>query len=432
MPFALPVLILIRLIRPFLLVRLENIGPSMGPLALHPEIYLCEQEVGVRVPKKRYKDIFYSPEIVCNYQMFKMWKRVIFIWPYWTFGIVAWLNDLIPGGSSHKFCFYDDRDVNNLLEKTKPHVNFSIGEEERGRIGLSLLGIPEGSPFVCFLVRDGAYGDLVGSEKYHRLFRNTDIDNYVLAMEALVNRGYYVIRMGATASKPLNTFNSKIIDYAMNGMRSEFMDVYLGSKCAFCVTTSSGWDAIVALFRRPLVITNQTPAFQPYTHLDKILITFKKHINSKDGRELSLSEIFSVGAGFFGRTYYYDLAGIELIENSPKEICDVVIEMAERLDGSWKHHEDDEALQRRFWEIFPTKSKRLILENYPCMIPAIPVEMFEHLDGRYRKYDEDFKKRFWEIFPAAWLEPYSERPIHGEIRARFGAHYLRNNQGWLK
>jgi hypothetical protein len=44
--------------------------------------------------------------------------------------------------------------------------------------------------------------------------------------------------------------------------------------------------------------------------------------------------------------------GIELVENSPEEILDVVIEMDERLKGTWENSEEDEELQRRFWNIF--------------------------------------------------------------------------------
>ena len=45
---------------------------------------------------------------------------------------------------------------------------------------------------------------------------------------------------------------------------------------------------------------------------------------------------------------------IDLIESNPEEIKAAVIEMAERLLGKWQTSEEDEALQDRFWEQFPT------------------------------------------------------------------------------
>ena len=100
-----------------------------------------------------------------------------------------------------------------------------------------------------------------------------------------------------------------------------------------------------------------------------------------------MREIFDYDVGFCLHTSEYESKGIKLIESSPEEIRDVVIEMAERLAGIWQSHPDDNALQKRFWEIFPTDAV---------------------------KDDSEGK------------------PLHGEIRARFGAHFLRNNRDWLE
>jgi len=45
-----------------------------------------------------------------------------------------------------------------------------------------------------------------------------------------------------------------------------------------------------------------------------------------------------------------------LIENTPQEICDVAMEMDDRLRGIWETTEEDEELQKRFWSFFkPSK-----------------------------------------------------------------------------
>ena len=86
------------------------------------------------------------------------------------------------------------------------------------------------------------------------------------------------------------------------------------------------------------------------------------------------------------RTSDYETKGVDLIENTPEEFRDVAIEMDERLSGTWQAHSDDEALQQRFWEIFPTDA----------------------------------------------VDTSKGNPLHGEIRARFGTAFLRNNPEWLK
>jgi len=123
-----------------------------------------------------------------------------------------------------------------------------------------------------------------------------------------------------------------------------------------------------------------------FTFRAEFLGLTKHHYAVAEKRELSFSEIFTHGVGFSLHTSDYESKGIKLIENTPEEIRDLVIEMAERLNGTWQSHEGDEALQRRFWEIFPARA----------------------------------------------LEATNKRPLHGEIRARFGATFLRNNRDWLQ
>jgi putative glycosyltransferase (TIGR04372 family) len=208
-----------------------------------------------------------------------------------------------------------------------------------------------------------------------------------MAAEELVDRGYVVVRMGSLVTQSMGANDPRIIDYAVNGHHSEFMDIYLGSKCAFCVGTGTGWDLVPSiLFRRPTLYTNLVPLGYVPSYSDKFMFTTKRHIAAGQGRELTLSEIFSRGVGFCLETSGYTSQGVDLIESTPEEIRDAVMEMIERLEGTWQSQEDDEELQRRFWSIFPAKT----------------------------------------------VDAYQGRPLHGEIRARFGTVYLRKNRGWLQ
>ena len=65
--------------------------------------------------------------------------------------------------------------------------------------------------------------------------------------------------MGVIVNKKFNTNNNKIIDYATNGMRTELLDLFLCSRCEFCISTSLGLDSVIDVFRKPLLITNFTP-----------------------------------------------------------------------------------------------------------------------------------------------------------------------------
>ena len=107
--------------------------------------------------------------------------------------------------------------------------------------------------FVCLFVRDSAYlAELYKDSYNYHNYRNTDIQNYALVAYELAERGFYVIRMGEIVNKALMVDHTKVIDYAWNGMRSDFMDIYLSAKCDFAISTGTGMCEVSRNFRRPM------------------------------------------------------------------------------------------------------------------------------------------------------------------------------------
>jgi len=222
---VLPVL-LIRLIGPWFLVRLGKLRSShIGHFAANTELYLCERDAGINVPKGRYVDLFYMGcRPICNHQLATMWKRILRIWPTWFLAPISRVNRLIPGRGAYEVGnnTQQDRDVHNLLDLSPPHLKFTDEEDARGEAGLRAMGIPPGAPFVCLLVRDSAYREAqIPGDYSHHNYRDSDIQNYVLAAEELATCGYFVIRMGAKVHEPIKSVHPRVIDYATNGMRSD-------------------------------------------------------------------------------------------------------------------------------------------------------------------------------------------------------------------
>lgn len=380
-----------RLLRPWILIRINPIISSrIGHFAANTELYLCERDAGINVPQQRHVDLFYYDGPAANEQLAVMWRRHLRVWPAWLLGPVFRLNRRFAREPVHEVGdnAQVDRDVHNLFERTPPHLTFSDEDELRGQAGLRTMGIPEDAEFICLIVRDDSYlkmrAPYDGFFDYHN-YRDSDARNYVLAAEALADRGYYVIRMGAVVNEPMKSRHPKVIDYATNGMRSDFMDIYLGGKCLFCVGCA-GFDAVPYIFRRPIAYVNMVPIGLLFTFLRDSVGICKKHWLISERRWLSLGEIFSHGVGFCVCSADYESSGVELVENSPEEIRDVVMEMLERLKGTWHPGPDDDALQRRFWEMYP-------------------------VDAR---------------------DACQNRPLHGKVRLRYGSRFLHENREWLE
>ena len=357
----LPALILVltaRLIRPVFLIRFERlICWRIGHFAGNTEMYLCEHDAGINKPETHFLDIWYYPCAPCNYQLARMFKRVLHIGHATLLGLVDIINNVIPGGELHRIGVNtkSDRDVHNLLEKFPPHLSFLPDEEKQGQMGLRSLGIPEGKPFICLAIRDNAY---LNNQTPHldwsrHDYRDCDIQNYILAAKKLAEKGYYVVRIGAVVNEAMKVDHPLIIDYATNGMRSDFMDIYLGAKCTFCISSTMGFDAIPVMFRRPVVYVDNSQLNYIRTENPDSITIVKKYWKRDEGRFMTFKEIVESGTGTLWLSSEYEALGIDLVESTPEEIAAVVLEMEERLRGSWKSTKEDERLQQSFWEMFP-------------------------------------------------------------------------------
>ena len=82
------------------------------------------------------------------------------------------------------------------------------------------IGWKIGQPFVCLHIRDSAYlaavtnalGEKADYWDYHS-YRNSDIDNCREAIVYLIERNYWVFRMGKVVEKPLLIGHKNFIDY---------------------------------------------------------------------------------------------------------------------------------------------------------------------------------------------------------------------------
>ena len=398
------ILIMVYLISPWFLVRFQPLQSGrIGHFALNTELYCCERDMSINLPNKPYLDLFYCHDI-CNKQLAKMWKRELKVFPRWLlhpifktnsffskfFSILVRREFLESMSNCVDFPALKQgaiRDVKDLLKKSKPHINFSSEEEIIGKEQLKKFGLSQDSKFICLHVRDEAYlNNYLGKDWSYHDYRNVEIDDFILASEEITKRGYFVFRMGKKVKKSIKTSNPMIIDYANSGMRSDFMDIYLGANCTFLLSTSSGFNSISTIFRRPIA-TITVPLSILETFVDNSLSITKHHYSKKKKRNLTLSEIsFSDIAGL-RRTEEYEKRGIELIDNTPEEIRDLALEMIDRLEGNWKFDETDNKLQEKFWSIY--------------------------LSSDYNKF-------------------FNDRQLHGKIRGKFGAKYLRNNPKWLQ
>ena len=353
-PFQIVVFIVLRIASKVIPIRCGwIITPRIGHMAANFELLYTNLLVTQAQGGKRGITIWVpSQEHVCNRFLFKLIKRQVFVVPRWLWIVVHQLNLMFPGGSIIDLGSGTDRDVSNLLDRTSPSLEFSNSEIRKGNKFLESVGLPKGARFVCLTVRDSSYLASAYPQNdwsYHD-YRNSSIINYIPAVEELTRRGYFVFRMGAVVDGPLLTQNPMVIDYAFNGMRTEFLDIFLGAHCSFCVSTATGFDGVPFSFRRPIVYVNVAPICYLQTYSIKFLLLAKTHVWLHDKTKLTFDEIVKAGVAFSSNSSEFLKAGIQLLENTPEQIYQAVAEMDDRINNTISDSPTQNDQLDRFWQ----------------------------------------------------------------------------------
>jgi len=218
-----------------------------------------------------------------------------------------------------------------------PLLTLTDSDQERGWACLKRLGVPADAWFVGLHVREG--------RNRSRGVRDADISTYRTAIESIVARGGWVIRMGSPSMTSLPPM-PQVIDYAHSEARSDWMDVFLWARCRFFIGTPSGPAWVPPTFGVPCVATNWTYLSRRWFGQD--LFIPKLLWSESEERYLSFAEALTSSVGVAEALDYLSSQGVRIVDNTPEEINDVVVEMMDRLEGKLKYNKEDEQLRERF------------------------------------------------------------------------------------
>lgn len=361
---ALVVVLLTRMLRPFITVRFGRITSYIfGHFVFDTEYYLSEREH----QKQRSLDLFFyyfkykSHRAPTNSQWDRMVKRSMHVNP--VFSILYRANKIVPGSCKHEVKlnveFNGSRDNNGIFAHTQRQIGFLEEENDRSLELLGSIGFKPNDAFVSLNVRDSLYKEKYQNWKadwsYHK-HRDSDITSYEKAARLLAERGYWVFRMGKAVNSTFDIKHPKIIDYANSSLRNDLLDIWLMANCNFCISNGTGLDNVSIVFRKPIVFVNFIPVSLYLSSIHSITLP-KKARWKTSGQLLSLKELLQHG---YSRADEYELAGIEIVDSSAEEIENAVAEMLERLGSQWCDSQENQFLHQkqigifREWDDFKT------------------------------------------------------------------------------
>jgi putative glycosyltransferase (TIGR04372 family) len=363
--FFFPIYLILRIISKIILIRFSFLpSRSIGHLIVDANLYLCSLK-----ENSFFKfDFFYLKKPICNYALIKLLKRhliilpEIFVLPFTILNKIKYIRN--PKHNIVLNKFQTGLDLRNRDTEHKQISYFNQKDIENGNYFLRNLGLSKDDKFICLLCRDDQYYNKFYNSNYdldyqlykdQSTFRNCNIENFTLISEYLVGLGYYVFRMGSDVSRPFSINSKNFFDYSTSGIRTEYLDIFLSAHCDLFLTTGSGLDSIAQVFNRPTVYVSSTMLGAiPHTS-KKNLSIFKHFINKKNGKRLTLSEIFNLNLVVADRKVIFEQKNVELIENNPNEIKEAVIEMLELKNNNFILDKQKNYLSSKFWYFFKNK-----------------------------------------------------------------------------
>ena len=258
--FLSPIILLFLISRIFFNIKIGMIETRVFGHMLTPiEIFLCE--------KKNKKEtsivLWFSEKNVSNKYILGKWKKKLIVFPrhilepiYIFFSFFKFSKNLtyFAYGKNQKgqikFSPGKKIDDADLLQKYNPFINFTKQEIYGAETILNEFNISKYKAIVCFAGRSKSYKD----ESFETA-RNSNVLNQLDGINKLIEKGYIAFRLGKKENikLPIN-FSSHVIDFAFSSKRSDFLDLYLVSKCLFFISPQTGINEMATIMRKKKLI----------------------------------------------------------------------------------------------------------------------------------------------------------------------------------
>ncbi len=246
---------------------------------------------------------------------------------------------------------WQSEDQMEVWKNQNPSISFTPKDQKVGKDFEHKFRANTVNEFVCIGLPERIYYETKFAQE-HESSIDQDLftmmpswETYLPSTIKLTEAGLDVLRMGQFVEQPISSPNyNGVIDYA-SLYRSEFGDVWLLGNCKFSISGNTGFYWISAAMNRPVVVTDlPSPQKTSYGPNDLFLPLLAR---SRSSRELlPLSWLIRHTEWASNRELIE--GDIEIVKNTAEEITEVVLEMNQRIDGTWVETQEDIELQERF------------------------------------------------------------------------------------
>ena len=219
----------------------------------------------------------------------------------------------------------------------------------------------EGQKIVTIHFRDEIYRKDAG----RRMYRNSSIKNSYDAINYLLSKNYFVVRVGNLSKEKFNLKNENFLDYSFSDLISEKLDLLLIKNSSFFIGTQSGLTEIAYLFNIPVMLLNMYQLFEGYPKKKCDRGLFKKVLFKKE--EISLHDFMNLNPIYHNSLLHNSeyINNLDFIENDDLEINNS-IQNFEKL-YSKNNLNEQSLIQKQFNQ----KLKKKIIDIYNFNIEKV-------------------------------------------------------------
>tara|TARA_B110000483_G_scaffold238115_1_gene314130 strand:- start:132 stop:1325 length:1194 start_codon:yes stop_codon:yes gene_type:complete len=351
-----PLIFIIILLWPLLKIRIGCIKTKLlGSVATATEVFLCEKKAGIY--KKNEIFLWFRQEKVSNEYLFKKRKEQLLFLPRFILLPITYFfyqfkfthkhiyYQIKYNNKTKKFDLLDEkfRIDQKILKKIGPSIKFSQNEIQQGENYLKKNFINKDDKIILFGARTRFYRNEINS------MRNSDIKLQIKSMKFVTDHGYKAIKMGKEKVSKLNVNSKKIFDYTFADYRSDFLDVFIGSKAKFMVCGDTGLSELVTIMRIPKTIVD-FHQFNTMWELNEAytpIILPKKILSVSTNKYLSYIQIFE--KKFFNIKNHVIPEGYKCVDSTEDEILEATKEMIELTEHQSLDLDFERKKQVNFW-----------------------------------------------------------------------------------
>ena len=296
-----PISFLLLILYPIIKVRFGPIAAAVfGTYIFDTEYYLRKKTL----TKKKYFDFFYfKNKVPINSFLDKLVIRNLKISPffkyfYYNATILGNINKVYLNSSYKDKRLKTCRDPDDVYFNTKTQLNFYEKEISEGNFFLKKIGVSNDQKYVCLIVRDAAYKKTLSrffsidtADRHMHNYRDSKIDDYKSAVKYLLEKGYFVIRMGNVVEKKLEIDDKCFFDYSCSNLKTSFLDIFLVGNSYFNLVSESGLKDVSYVYNVPFCFVNCPFPKITQNWKSKSIFIYKKFKSKSLNRNLTFNEI---------------------------------------------------------------------------------------------------------------------------------------------